>query len=166
MSVALVEFLTGLAQTLWEHEKYGECVQLLTGFERLFERYSVKSSTVGHFAVRAAAILGETAATHLAELGDLPAGSVPRVIMALRRIEGHRREGRVRTALDEAYGLLELIPTFLPLHWLLAGLYDATNLPAAACAKAEALSALYQARGEAVSEAMLPVWPSPEVALS
>lgn len=92
------------------------------------------------------ALLGRTASAHLAELSDLPRENVRSVVEGLQAIERHQAAGRYSAAFEAAFALLQRVPTFLPLHVLLAELYTETGQWQAARDKLDAVQAAYAAR--------------------
>lgn len=95
------------------------------------------------------AILGRTASAHLGELSELPRETVRSVIERLRAIERDQAAGRYSSAFEGAFALVQSVPTFLPLHVLLAELYVETGQWQAGHEKLEAVEAAYRARGQA-----------------
>jgi hypothetical protein len=92
---------------------------------------------------------GRTASGHVAELADLPRGLVRTMVEGMHAIEHEQANGHYSAAFERAYALLQLAPTFLPLHILLADLYTDTGQWEAVRAKLETLDATYAARGVA-----------------
>ncbi len=91
-------------------------------------------------------ILGRTTGAHLAELSELPRQIVRSVVESLQAIERDQAAGRYNAAFEGAFTLLERVPTFLPLHILLAELYTETGQWQAAHDKIEAVEATYAGR--------------------
>lgn len=94
-------------------------------------------------------LMGRTASAHLGELSELPKETVRNVIESLRAVERDQASGRYRSAFEGAFALLQTVPTFLPLHILLAELYIETGQWRAGHDKLEAVEAAYEARGKA-----------------
>lgn len=92
------------------------------------------------------ALLGRTASAHLSELSDLPREIVRSVVEGLQAIERHQEAGRYRAAFEDAFALLQRVPSFLPLHVLLAELYSETGRWQAARDKLDAVQAAYATR--------------------
>jgi predicted Zn-dependent protease len=92
------------------------------------------------------ALLGRTLSGHVSELSALPREVVRVVVEGLRSIERHQGAGRYHAAFDDAFALMQRVPTFLPLHVLLAELYTETGQWQAARDKLEAVEAAYTAR--------------------
>jgi tetratricopeptide (TPR) repeat protein len=73
-----------------------------------------------------------------------------RVLEAINRVHQLAREGKLRSAMDEAFQALTYAPTYLPLHTLMGDLLVRENHIEEAIAKFNAVAQAYSVRGEAV----------------
>ena len=71
------------------------------------------------------------------------------VIEALANIRELASQGKIRTAMEEAFHALDIAPTYLPLHVQIGDLLVQENMTAAAVEKFMLISRLYRLRGEA-----------------
>ena len=92
------------------------------------------------------ALLGRTLRGQVSELAGLPHDVVRTVVERLHAVERHQDARRYEAAFHDAFALLQQVPTFLPLHVLLAELYTETGQWHAAHAKLETVEAAYAVR--------------------
>jgi tetratricopeptide (TPR) repeat protein len=71
------------------------------------------------------------------------------VIEALANVRNLAAQGKIRTAMEEAFHALDYAPTYLPLHVQIGDLLVKENMPTAAIEKFMLISQLYNLRGEA-----------------
>lgn len=106
----------------------------------------LRASTSAHPEGTNEIVFGRTASGHVAELAELPRDLVRTMVEGMHAIEHEQAVGRFSAAFERAYALLQLAPTFLPLHILLADLYSDTGQWEAVRDKLETLDAAYAAR--------------------
>jgi hypothetical protein len=107
--------------------------------------------TSGAFEQTSAGALGRTMSRNVTELATLPPHLVHRVVEGMCVVERYQTSRRFAAAFDEAYALLQLAPTFFPLHILLAELYTDIGAWEAVRDKLDALEATSAARAAELS---------------